>query len=142
MTEIQEKIFTKNNRGITEIFAEYKGYTCIVFAMNSGHRCGYVVIPETHPLYKNEHIDVECHCGITFNKIFEGEEHVIGFDCAHIGDLPDVSIMNEAHFKMHQMMNQYFNVPEEGATVKTKEFVFENCKGIVDQLIEFEENNE
>lgn len=143
MSEIKEKIFGKSNRGVTEIYTEYKGYVCIVFALNSGYRCGYVLIPETHQLYTKEHIDLECHGGITFNKVFEGGEHVIGFDCAHLGDSPDISIMSETHIKTYQMFNSIFDgLCEDGSTIKTKEYVFENCKNMVEQLIKLENNNE
>ena len=57
-----------------------------------GHFCGYVEIPSYHPLYKKsddyfEGQDLECHGGITFNNIDMNECHLIGFDCAHSGDL-------------------------------------------------------
>jgi len=31
---------------------EYKGLRCVVLALEMGHRCGYVGISESHPLYK------------------------------------------------------------------------------------------
>lgn len=34
---------------------EYAGYKCVVVFRDSGHRCGYVGIPETHPLYKKSY---------------------------------------------------------------------------------------
>ena len=66
-----------------------------------GWRCGYVGVPEGHPLYgkKYEEIenDFEMNGGLTYsnyNESYDKEAGVtkywyIGFDCAHSGDVLD-----------------------------------------------------
>lgn len=86
---------------------EFEGYPCLVIRNPSvGNLCGYVGIPEGHPLF-GEHYDipdVEVHGGLTYGDEGMGEEHDhqpyykpmrdkngkrlywYGFDCAHSGD--------------------------------------------------------
>lgn len=40
-----------NDRYIVETEFEHTGCKCVVTFGNMGHRCGYVGIPNTHPLY-------------------------------------------------------------------------------------------
>ncbi len=44
-----------NDRYIVEREFEHAGYKCVVTFGNSGHRCGYVGISETHPLYGDDY---------------------------------------------------------------------------------------
>lgn len=44
-----------NDRYIIEREFEHKGYKCVVVFQEMGHRCGYVGIPDTHPLYKKDY---------------------------------------------------------------------------------------
>lgn len=44
-----------NDRYIIEQEFEHAGYKCVVTFLNSGHRCGYVGIPYTHPLYGEDY---------------------------------------------------------------------------------------
>lgn len=37
---------------------EYKGLKCVVIAVHTGHRCGYVNVPESNRFYKIEYRDV------------------------------------------------------------------------------------
>jgi hypothetical protein len=52
------------------------------------HLCGYVTVPEGHPMYGKTYdevhdmTDIEVHGGLTFSK--DGQ---FGFDCAHAFDL-------------------------------------------------------
>jgi hypothetical protein len=67
------------------------------FAVYGRNLCGYVAVPETHPLFGNEDYDrfnVDCHGGLTFGRIRDGK-HWVGFDTAHAGDGPDVQ--NESY---------------------------------------------
>lgn len=59
---------------------------------NYWHWCGYVGVPEGHPLYENGEEDLDVHGGITYAAF--GKPHGeadglwwFGFDCAHSGDL-------------------------------------------------------
>ena len=44
-----------NDRYIIEREFEHKGYKCVVVFQPMGHRCGYVGIPDAHPLYKKDY---------------------------------------------------------------------------------------
>lgn len=44
-----------NDRYIIEREFEHKGYKCVVTFGNMGHRCGYVGIPDTHPLFGEDY---------------------------------------------------------------------------------------
>lgn len=45
---------------------EYKGYRCVTTFSDLGHRCGYVGLPEDHPLYK---VDYSDKINVTFDSI-------------------------------------------------------------------------
>lgn len=109
----------------------YRGYTVVVkkhqrdevinllFIDKSEHLtwyCGYVVIPEDHPFYGLDYEEVEedidVHGGLTFSGEFEDVDgFLVGFDCAHAGDNPEV---------------------------QDEEYTLSECKKLVDQLIEME----
>ena len=69
----------------------------------------------------------------------------IGFDCAHYGDGYDIEKAKELFANDEQVMKQltvleqtgYFSVCEEDQ-VRTLDYVEENCRSIVDQLIQLE----
>lgn len=52
------------------------------------HLCGYVLLPEGHPLYGADYddVDFEVHGGLTFAGDLYGV-WALGFDCAHYMDL-------------------------------------------------------
>lgn len=56
-----------------------------------GHLCGYVGLPEGHPLHGIPYIavDVDVHGGLTFSGYLKGDGATwwLGFDCAHHGDM-------------------------------------------------------
>ena len=69
------------------------GFFCLIVRIpESGHLCGYVQIPKTHPLYTAS-IDtvneiVRVHGGVTWlGPIDKRIGYWIGFDCIHGGDL-------------------------------------------------------
>jgi hypothetical protein len=81
------------------------GMACLIVRVNHGALCGYVGVPEGHPLHgKDLQMDLnalDCHGGVTFNRACDpggkvchvaqpgepGHLWWIGFDCAHFGDL-------------------------------------------------------
>lgn len=78
--------------------------------------CGYVVIPEDHPCYGLDYEvvedDIDVHGGLTFSGTFEDiDGFLLGFDCAHAGDNPEV---------------------------QDEEYTLSECKSLVDQLIKLE----
>src|SRR5580698_1482306 len=77
----------------------FKGFEYIITFTQRGHRCGYVAVPESHPLYKSkeEYPDnYEVHGGVTFFSSprfeeitkFKCTDKWVGFDAAHIYDTP------------------------------------------------------
>lgn len=81
---------------------EHAGLKCLIrryvyniegFFIGTGHLNGYCILPKEHLLhgesdFKKFH-DFDVHGGITFNDFdnFEPYEFMIGFDCAHAGDI-------------------------------------------------------
>lgn len=83
------------------------GLACMFHRNTLGALCGYVGVPNTHPVYKQHYdkVDVDVHGGLTFAGLCShGEDesygicHVpepgqpddvwwLGFDCAHLYDL-------------------------------------------------------
>jgi hypothetical protein len=83
-----------------ENFKTDEGFDAAIIRHPSlGHLCGYVGVPQRHPLYGRSYdevydlIDPEVHGGLTYAD--QGNEAVgedlaawyFGFDCAHSGDL-------------------------------------------------------
>jgi len=117
------------------------GYRAVVLFVNKSHRCGYVRIPKSHPLYGLDYLEkspslieastgycstpanvFDVHGGITFSALDlldEGDEGWwFGFDCNHVGD-------------------KTLNMPEwvEGV-YRTLEYVIEECESLAHQLTE------
>lgn len=125
---------------------EYKGFPCVILFMPMGYRCGYVGVPikQGKTISKDE---INCHCGVTY-----GETHLhyqddtdklwIGFDCGHCCDGYDVEKIKELYaddesvMKQTERMSDYFKICNEENPVHTLEYCEEQCKGIVEQLIE------
>lgn len=73
---------------------DYNGFHCVINRVRVlRHLCGYVVIPEGHYLYKQPIFTIEnnysipAHGGITFADFDNEGRYLIGFDCAHGGDV-------------------------------------------------------
>ena len=107
---------------------DYRGYTIVVkkfhedgfypflidTSVNNTWYCGYAVIPEDHPFYGADYDEVEdeidVHGGLTFSgKLDDIDGYLLGFDCNHYGDTPEV---------------------------QDEEYALSECKKLVDQLIE------
>lgn len=69
-------------------FTTQAGYTGRIRRGRMGALCGYVLVPDTHPMYKvgYDDVPVQVHGGLTYS---EGRfsEWILGFDCAHAGDV-------------------------------------------------------
>lgn len=68
----------------------HRGYSWAIIRAPALHLCGYVQVPEEHPLYLRPYGDFEVsvHGGLTFDCEAEApfSGYWIGFDCAHSGD--------------------------------------------------------
>lgn len=126
---------------------EVNGLTCVVLATNMGHRCGYVGVPNTHPLYEKNYngLDLRVHGGLTYsdsnlkNYPIEKSNQMLwffGFDCAHTGDARDFELMSEEYKKVYS--NQIFRSIDGYGTVKTLEYCIIECESLALQLVHLE----
>jgi hypothetical protein len=78
---------------------QHAGLSCAVtLAREAAHRCGYVRVPPSHPLWSKDYndvpygIDENVHGGLTFAALEPCAEHIdgqgwwFGFDCNHCND--------------------------------------------------------
>lgn len=129
---------------IVEKRFDYKGYPCVVMFMPWGcHRCGYVGFPKRK--FRTDLIS--CHGGITYHerKLFGQDDKNtmwIGFDCAHAGDERDTDTGLKYFADDPEMLDHVKRLAEldkmypTWGKVRSQEFVEEECRKIVEQLIE------
>lgn len=179
---------------INESDFEYKGYRCVTTFTEMGYRCGYVGIPEGHPLYgKKEDVKLNMtiremaeketevnkrnsvstlllemadedelvelgayfnvHGGITYCSGGHDSKHPIesdlwwfGFDCGHCCDAPDIEKMEDLWGddpKIRRRIDEPLSIPIlVDMEVRTMEYVQEECKRLVDQIIDLLDNVE
>lgn len=140
----------------------YRGYDYMVTVRYHGCRCGYVAISSDHPLIQyDDDLDLPgllVHGGVTFyNKpssiigiesILGGhvcDDKWIGFDAAHAGDEPDYGLARRI-FTDPEVVD-YINEGEQNSIKyahsrhRTYEYMENECKDLIDQLIAYEENS-
>jgi hypothetical protein len=121
------------------------GYIAACVIVNKSHRCGYVGVPQDHPLYlmSYENFCLDVHGGLTFSDLtgptpsenledkaypIETEDYTwwFGFDCAHYGDghLPGSYIA----------IQNYLDGFEEEFPPRSKSYVIEECESLARQL--------
>jgi len=158
------EILRVNDELVIEGGGSYKGYEYIITFTEMGTRCGYVALkPEETERFKsmqNEedyYPELNCHGGITY---FDKGNHLktllsnpsdetwVGFDCGHGWDGRDDemtmkyfnkkslnTIFIEALKKFPDVARDLERVNNSGFTVRTYQYVEENCHQIIDQLI-------
>lgn len=99
----------------------HREYPWAIIRTSALHLCGYVQVPETHPLYQKYYdaFDVSVHGGINYRGEAEAplSGYWIGFECAHSGDFsPKIS---------------------ERGTYRTVLYVRDECEHLIDQLINY-----
>ncbi len=110
-----------------------------------GHLCGYVIIPEYHPLFGcEEYPDFDVHGAITYSDFFGEVGFMIGFDCGHTGDLiPSMEPMREEinltmkkdyanAFNGHPSLDKIFQ-----RTYRDIPCVIQECKKLAEQVSTF-----
>ncbi len=118
---------------------EYKKFKYRVVLNKLGHRCGYVKIPQKHKYYDvhYRHIPLTCHGGLTYSRHEpENKGYWIGFDCAHYDDSPDMEALEKSGIwkDQPQMLELISLLAINGGEVRSKEYVIDQCKKIIDQL--------
>lgn len=115
---------------------DYKGFPCVILFMDMGWRCGYVGIPEASGI---DIYEIDCHGGITYGpssylKLQEDENiEWIGFDTAHYCDGKDIEKVKE-YFPDKDL--SYLGNMDDGFEPRSLEFCEEQCKQIVEQVID------
>lgn len=96
---------------------------CFIRRNNSLAFCGYVVITSDNKLFGLDYdsiyskVNISVHGGLTYSDENNGK-WIIGFDCAHAGDLCPA-------------------FPYYDAIYRTKEFVISECESLADSISEF-----
>ena len=122
---------------------EHLGYNCEVLrifireggSLCLGHLCGYVILNKEHPYFgfHYDEIEIDCHGGLTYSEMESDGHYHIGFDCCHAGDhVPSITSMMTDEFQYKFIEHTYLKEIE----YRTAEFVMQECKKIVEQLIE------
>ena len=130
---------------IEKVFT-YKGFECVILGQARGHRCGYVKIPDGHPLFQGSSLkklnlldQLRVHGGITYSEVsqyysIEADEIAwwIGFDCAHAFDGTDRALVEELNATPELVFIN--DLPD--STVKDTAVVEAELPDLVDQLEE------
>lgn len=101
-----------------------------------GHLCGYVILPDGHPLIEKDiDVDYDVHGGITYNSKMNGK-NFLGFDCAHSFDT--VPSMSEQRKKTKLDCIEKFPHIKTSAifqeSYKTVSFVIDQLKQLAEQV--------
>lgn len=114
--------------GVSKVW-EHEGLACLIRHGAFGCPCGYVAVPESHPLHgvSYSEYELDVHGGVTFAGDIEGYGWCIGFDMAHYGDLSPVDPFtpvrtdeecaletNRLADQLAEMMNGRRDADEEG----------------------------
>lgn len=125
-----------DNYVIEDMF-DHNGLLCVVILTKLGHRCGYVGVNGECEENKEYYEYLNIHGGITWNAINTKGYPIktgtpirfLGFDCAHVGDKPDIKAYY-SYFKKHL---DVFYINEKG-TVRSKKYVANECRVLADQI--------
>lgn len=135
----------------------HAGLKCaVVVAREASHRCGYVRVPPTHPMYGksyDETAELDVHGGITFSEMEpcveeDGKGWWFGFDFAHCDDAlydpkPDYSTLSDETKAMldtmaciHRdvSMQVYGKVTKRREHYWTQPEVERECESLAEQL--------
>lgn len=133
---------------------EYRGYEAHVLRVFirepyaqeehwfGGHLCGYVKIPKTYLYYDQKYEDIDCHGGVTFDKLND-DFRIMGFDCAHLGDyIPSMELFRRTNPEMKKYTEEY-PLPQGfekfsmfNSVYRNMDYCLNECIKIIDQLIE------
>jgi len=139
----------------------YKSYKFCIVLRSTGYRCAYIKVPDNVTLPYSKDLDnpIACiypdflvHGGITFDEnvtnyldldcdLFDGECHILGFDCGHAGDMQDIEKMqqylNEGIFDIEdiQFANALtFEDGYSGATIKDVTYCIKECETLIEEI--------
>lgn len=105
---------------------EHKGFIFCILHNDAGCRCGYILIKESHPWFNKKYSEldfVEVHGGLTYEQLWE-DGWWLGFDCAHLYDLPDHELPKSVDVTAY--------LPKQGV-VRTQKYVKQECINLCEQ---------
>lgn len=129
---------------------DYKGFPCVVLMQHMAFRTGYVGIPKGHKLYGvgYDGIGIDCHGGLTYSDkslALQNDEDTwwIGFDTGHYCDGKDYEMAIKMFADDVAVLNGIMlckKIDERFGTntlpVRTLEYCEDQCKYIVDQILQ------
>jgi hypothetical protein len=126
------------NKGDLKILIESEGdyfewintLNCFIRRNSMGAWCGYTIIPKSFPLDFEQEINLDCHGGITYQSINIDGDLVVGFDCAHSGDL--VPKLGVPLFKMDTI---------DFSIYRDKQYVIDEVNHMVEQILKIVQVN-
>lgn len=135
---MKEMIYQKD-RKIELLYNDiYKNYHYYILNLGT-HPTAYIAIPKGHKLYGQDYndiyniCDINVHGGLTYSNHnlmgINSEEWFIGWDYAHCGD----------YCGYEEIMPE--SIRTYGKKWTTKEII-EECKNVIEQIIEFESKGE
>ena len=127
-----------------EVIGKYKGLQYAVYFHDvQGFRCGYVEIPEDHPLYGKYFGDIDFNTiGLTFSGYIKHlNGWFIGWDHHHLWDGIDEEGIRKSHAnlpenELEDILNYARSMTDDKyGLVSTTEDVEDECKQVIDEVI-------
>ena len=87
--------------------------------------CGYTIIPKSFPIDFEQEININCHGGITYQSVNLDGDLVVGFDCAHHGDLVP---------KLLELEGILIN-DKDISVYRDKQYVIDEVNSMVEQIL-------
>lgn len=145
------KLITRGSSWVETSFTS-KGFLCVVLALQMGYRCGYMAVPKGHPWHGKGYDEIEpwpeVHGGLTFASAgsdvpsWQGvvvrdnkDSWWLGFDCAHLGDARDFTIMDDIHKRIFKDTNAILG-SDRAETIKTRKYVKDELRSLARQAKE------
>lgn len=125
----------------------HAGYSCFIKRhAGSGHWCGYVGVPSTHPYYKTDEpysLDLGVHGGVTYGDICNPDSGIchiptegmpedvywIGFDAHHAGDIAPMDSWVRNMAGLGERLHRW-----SGESYKTAGYMIDECKNLAEEL--------
>lgn len=128
-----EKKFHVEYKGV------YKDFKFYVVLQRMGHRCGYVVLPSNHICngLDYDEINVSVHGGLTYadkDYIDNGNDYMIGFDCAHCYDASDYEALDKYGLGENMPLGLR-NMLHNDGEIRTLDYVKKECESLIEQLL-------
>lgn len=123
---------------------EYKGRDCIIVFTKNGYRCGYVSVKKevggyyhsADPLYVDLDIDsvILTFGGTLPSHYLPKETYYIGYDCGHIGQGIDKSLILKYSLLPENEVDKLYEFP--GDIAVSLDECIDICKNLADELDE------